>query len=97
MEHRTEPIILRAQNYRKQVRIKLPSGYTLDEIPVAAKSETDFGGFSLNFKQDGDFLVMDETLHVEPLTLPADQYVRVKHFFDEFIGADQQHAVLIKN
>ena len=97
VDHRTEPIVLRAQNYRKQVRLKLPTGYTLDELPVAAKSENDFGAFALGFKQDGDSILMDETLHVEPVTLSADQYGRVKRFFDEFIGADQQRAVLIKN
>jgi len=40
---------------------------------------------------------MEEELKTEGMTLPAERYGDVKKFFDEFNGADQQQAVLIKN
>jgi len=94
---RTEPILLRAAVYRKHVRIKLPPGFTVDELPEAAKMDEDFGRFSLSFRQDASELIVEEELTTEGVTLPAEDYGRVKKFFDQFDGADQQRAVLVKS
>jgi len=93
---RTEPIVLRAAVYRKHARMKLPPGFTVDEMPEAAHMDSDFGRFSLTFSQQADELVVDEELTTQAVTLPADDYARVKKFFDQFDGADQQRAVLVK-
>ena len=97
LNRRTEPIILRAQSYRKEVRLKIPDGFQVDEMPSPLSSQSDFGSFKIDFKQEGNTLVLTEALQVEPLTVAADQYGSVKRFFDQFNGGDQQQAVLIKN
>jgi hypothetical protein len=94
---RTEPIVLRAAVYRKQVRIKLPEGFSVDEMPEPRKSEAEFASFSLTFRQEPSQLVMQEELRTEAVTLPAEQYSVVKKFFDTFGTADNQNAVLVKN
>ncbi len=95
-EKRVSPIVLRAALYRKTVRVKLPAGFTVDETPSPAKFETDFGKFSLSFKQEPGLLVMTEELRTEAVTLPPDQFENVKKFFDNCHGADAQNAVLVK-
>jgi Domain of Unknown Function with PDB structure (DUF3857)/Transglutaminase-like superfamily len=94
---RTAPIILRAAVYRKHARVRLPAGFTIDEMPAAVKMETDFGRFALTFRQEGDELMLEEELVTKGVTLPAEKYPEVKKFFDRFDGADQQQAVLVKN
>lgn len=94
---RTAPIILRGGVYRKHVRLKLPPGFKIDEMPDAAHLQEDFARFSISFRQEGDELMVEEELTTEPVTLPAEDYRRVKKFFDQFDGADQQRAVLVKN
>ncbi|HEY3453672.1 MAG TPA: DUF3857 and transglutaminase domain-containing protein [Bryobacteraceae bacterium] len=96
-DKRAEPIVLRAQIYRKHVRIKLPSGFTVDELPQVMKEEAEWGVFSVRFEQSGGELALEEELKTEGMTLPAERYGDVKKFFDEFNAADQQQAVLIKN
>jgi hypothetical protein len=93
---RTAPIVLRAAVYRKHTRVKLPAGFTVDEMPDNAKMETDFGRFALTFRQEGDELMLEEELITNGVTLPAEKYSEVKKFFDRFDGADQQQAVLVK-
>jgi hypothetical protein len=94
---RTAPIMLRGGVYRKHVRIKLPPGFTVDEMPDAAKMDEDFARFSVTFRQEAGDLIVEEELTTEPVTLPAEDYRRVKKFFDRFDGADQQQAVLMKS
>ena len=88
---------MRAGLYRKQVSIRLPEGFSVDEMPEPLKSESGFASFSLTFHREPGRLVMQEELRTEAVTLPAGQYSEVKKFFDTFSGADNQNAVLVKN
>src|SRR5262249_25542197 len=94
---RTEPIILRAESYRKHIHIKLPDGFTVDELPTAVKKKSEWGGFSLSFEQKAGELVVEEDWKTEASTSPPGEYKEVKQFFDQSGGADQQQAVLVKN
>jgi hypothetical protein len=94
---RTAPIVLQAKTYQKQVKLKLPPGFTTDEMPQPLHLESDFAKFNLAFRQERDELIVDEELSIEAVTLPAPQYSKVKSFFDSALGADQQNAVLVKN
>lgn len=94
--NRTEPILLRPAVYRKHVKIRLPQGFSIDEMPDSVKKDSDFARFSISYKHEGDDLLVEEELRTEQVTLPAGDYQRVKKFFDTFDGADQQQAVLLK-
>jgi hypothetical protein len=96
-DKRAEPIVLRAQLYRKHVHIKLPSGFTVDELPQSVKEKAEWGAFSVRFEQSGGELTMEEELKTEGMMLPANRYLEIKKFFDQFNAADQQQAVLVKN
>ena len=96
-EKRISPIVIRSALYKKTVRFKLPAGFTIDEPPVPVTYDADFAKFSLSFKQEPGMLVMTEELRTEPKILPADQFEKVKKFFDNCHGADLQNAVLVKN
>jgi hypothetical protein len=96
-EKRVGPVVLSSGLYRKTVHIKLPDGFTVDELPVPAHYDTDFAKFSLAFKQEPGMLVVTEELRTEAVTIPPDQFTAVKKFFDNCRGADLQKTVLVKN
>jgi hypothetical protein len=96
-ERRAEPIVLRAETYRKHVRIKLPAGFAVDELPQAVKEQADWGEFAIRFEQKDGELLMEENWKTQGVTLPSGRYKEIKRFYDRFNGADQQQAVLVKN
>lgn len=93
---REEAIVLRAGLHRKHIRLKLPEGYKVDELPSPLDEKTPWGQFSVNYKQEQGTLLVEEAVRTEAVTLPPDQYNQVKKFFDDAYGADAQQAVLTK-
>jgi hypothetical protein len=94
---RNLPIVLNGRLYRKQVSIKLPEGFTVDEMPSPFKAEAPFAKFKIAFRQEQGQLIVEEELRTEAVTLPASDYPKVKKFFDDVYGANNQNAVLVRN
>jgi hypothetical protein len=94
---RNLPIVLNGRLYRKQVSIKLPDGFTVDEMPSSFKAVAPFANFKISFRQEQGQLIVEEELRTEAVTLPASDYPKVKKFFDDVYGANNQNAVLLKN
>jgi hypothetical protein len=91
------PVVLNARVYRKQVTVTLPDGFTVDEMPSPYQAETPFAKFKIEFRQEPGKLTVVEELRTEAVTLPASEYGKVKQFFDNVYGANNQSAVLVKN
>jgi hypothetical protein len=96
-EPRLLPIVLQPQCYHKQVRIKLPAGFQVDEMPDAASFTSSFGKFTSSYKVEGAELLFTEDLDVAPSTVPAANYAEVKSFFQHVAGAEQAPLLLLKN
>ena len=96
-ETRTTPVTLDSECYHKQVRVKLPAGFTVDEMPDAANLSAPFGKFTSTYKVENRELVFTEHLDVTAATIPAARYGEVKEFFEHVAGAEQAPLVLIKN
>jgi len=96
-QDRTQPIVLNSHLYREKSAVKLPEGFTVDEMPQGVHAETPFGKFSVVYRQEAGQIVVEEELRTEAVTLPASDYAKVKKFFDDLFGASNQSAVLVKN
>jgi len=94
---REQPIVLDSRLFRQRVSVKLPDGFTVDEMPAAFHAETPFAKFSIAYRQEAGQIIVDEELRTEAVTLPASDYPKVKKFFDNVFGANNQNAVLVKN
>ncbi len=94
---RTTPVTLDAECYHKQVRVKLPASFKVDEMPDAASFSARFAKYSSNYKLDGGDLLFTEELDVSAATITAERYPEVKTFFEHVAGAEQAPLVLIKN
>jgi transglutaminase-like putative cysteine protease len=94
---RNQPIVLNSRLYRQTVTVKLPDGFSVDEMPEPFHAESAFAKFNISYRKEAGQIIVDEELRTEPVTLPADAYPKVKKFFDDVYGANNRNAVLVKN
>ena len=93
---RKYPILLHAQAYTETVRIKLPSGFQIDELPDPVKLEREFGTYSANHTVDNGDLVFTRLLTLRRSILPVEQYASVRSFFEQILAIEQAPAVLVR-
>ena len=95
-QQRTAPIQLEADLRREIIRIKLPQGFKLDEIPAPAKIAGPYGSLQVTWSvRDGE-VVMDQTLAVRETLTPPSEYPQVRDFFARVAGARRAPVVLVR-
>jgi hypothetical protein len=93
---RKVPVKLDADVYRDSVRIKLPPGYKIDEMPDAVRLDSRYGMYRANWKADGADLVFEQSTEVRDALVPAAQYAELRTFFDKIGGSQAAPVVLMK-
>ncbi|HEX4950957.1 MAG TPA: DUF3857 and transglutaminase domain-containing protein [Blastocatellia bacterium] len=93
---RKHPLVLEAEAFSETVRVKLPEGFEVDEIPDAAKLEMPFGMYSANFEVKDGHLIFTRQLEVKAMTIPAALYPVVREFFGRVRGVEVAPVVLAK-
>jgi hypothetical protein len=93
---RKYPIMVPSQAYTETVRVRLPEGFVVDELPDPVKLHTEFGTYSANFTiQNGD-LIFTRLLTLRRSVLPVGQYDLARNFFERILAVEQAPAVLIR-
>jgi hypothetical protein len=93
---RKHPVVLRANAYSETVKVQLPAGFTVDEVPDPVKIEAPFGSYATSYEVKGNELVFKRQLSQQATTiLPAD-YERVRKFFESIRAAENAPVVLAK-
>ncbi|MFN0087102.1 MAG: DUF3857 domain-containing transglutaminase family protein [Blastocatellia bacterium] len=93
---RTHPVVLDSQAYSETVRIKLPAGFEVDEIPDAAELNQPFGNYAAKFEVMDGHLIFKRTLVLRAGTIPVEQYPAVRGFFERIRAVEQAPVVLAK-
>jgi hypothetical protein len=93
---RQHPFVIDASAYSETVKIKIPNGFTVDEMPEPAKLETLFGNYAVSYEVKDDYLIFNRSLKLNRMTIPADKYDSVRNFFGQVHSTDQAPVVLIK-
>ncbi|MBV9209690.1 MAG: DUF3857 domain-containing protein [Acidobacteria bacterium] len=93
---RQYPVVLNSRAINETVRVKLPTGFVVDEMPDPIKLNTSFGTFTASYEvKDGD-LVFTRSLVQRASTIPVEDYAKVKSFFAGIRAAEQAPVVLAK-
>lgn len=95
-EKRMNPFMMDATSYSESVKIKLPEGFAVDEMPEATKLQTAFGNYDATYEVSGDYLVFNRALTINRSTILPDKYQTVKDFFGMVHAAEQSPVVLIR-
>jgi hypothetical protein len=93
---RATPIMIDSSSYRETIKVKLPEGFTVDEMPEADKIETAFGKYDAKYEIGDGFLLLTRSLVLNRTILPASNYEDVKRFFGVVRAAEQSPVVLLK-
>ena len=93
---RKYPVVLRANAYSETVKVQLPPGFAVDEMPDPVKIQTPFGSYVTSYEVKGNELVFKRQLSQQATTiLPAD-YEVVRKFFESIRAAENAPVVLAK-
>ena len=93
---RKQPIVLDAHNFSETIRIKLPEGFAVDELPDPLKLDTPFGSYKTSYSVKDDELIFTRNLTQLAATIPVAQYQLVRSFFAKIRAAEQAPVVLVK-
>ena len=93
---RKHPLVLESEAFSETVRVKLPEGFEVDEMPDSAKLEMPFGTYSATFEVKDGHLIFTRQLEVKAATIPAVLYPVVRDFFGRMRGVEVSPVVLAK-
>ncbi len=93
---REHPIVLDSYAFTELVRVKLPAGFDVDEMPDAVKLDTPFGSYKTSYEVKNGELVFTRGLTQRAATIPAAQYQVIRSFFERIRAAEQAPVVLAK-
>lgn len=93
---RTAPVKIEASLHRDSVKIKVPTGFKLDELPEPAKIDGPYGTLSASWKVNDGEIVMEQTLETKDTLAPASEYAQVRAFFEKVAGAQAAPVVFIR-
>ncbi len=90
------PVVLSSHAFTETVRMKLPAGFAVDELPDAVKLNTAFGSYQTSYEVKDGELVFTRALAQRATTIPSDQYQSVRSFYEKMRAAEQAPVVLAK-
>ena len=93
---RHHPIVLDSHTFTETVKVKLPAGFAVDELPDPLKLEASFGSYKTTYEVKGEELIYTRTLAQHAATIPADQYQSVRSFFERIRASEQSPVVLAR-
>jgi len=93
---RSSPVKLEADLRHDSIKLKLPAGFKLDELPAPAKLESAYGSIQATWTvRDGE-IVMEQTLEIRETVAPASEFAQVRDFFDRVAGVQSAPVVLVR-
>jgi hypothetical protein len=93
---RKYPIVLNAESFDETMRMKLPAGFDVDELPRPFQTKTDFGSFSSSSEVKDGILTYHRSLTVNAGVIPVERYKEARTFFSAAYGSGEQPVVLAK-
>lgn len=93
---RQHPVVLGPYAFDETVRVKLPAGFEVDEMPDAIKLETAFGSYATTYEVKDRQLIFTRKLVQRASTIPVEQYGSVRTFFEKIRAAEQAPVVLAR-
>jgi Transglutaminase-like superfamily len=93
---RKHPVVLESQAFSETVRVKLPEGFEVDEMPDAVKLNSEFGDYTATYEIKEGHLVFTRTLVQRASVVPAARYKEVRDFFGRVRTSEESPVVLAR-
>ncbi|HEX5084961.1 MAG TPA: DUF3857 and transglutaminase domain-containing protein [Blastocatellia bacterium] len=93
---RKHPVVLNSEAYNETVRIKLPEGFDVDEMPDPTEISRPFGSYSAKCEVKEGHLLFRRSMTLKAGIIPIEQYASVRGFFEKIRAVEQTPVVLVK-
>lgn len=93
---RAHPVVLKPRAFSETIKVKLPEGFDVDELPDPVKLDATFGAYSTAYEVKEGHIHFTRKLIVQRATIPAGEYVKVRGFFEKIRAAEQAPIVLAR-
>src|SRR5947207_5179968 len=93
---RKYPVVLDSRAFNETVRVKLPAGFEVDELPDAVTLDASFGTYKTTYEVKNGELFFSRRMAIKAGTIPVDQYESVRKFYEKIRAAEQSPVVLAK-
>ena len=94
---RKHPVVLHANAYSETVRVQLPTGFVVDELPDAVKLQTPFGSYVTSYEVKNNELVFKRQLSQQATTIAPADYESVRKFYESIRTAENAPVVLARH
>lgn len=95
-DKRFHPFLLDAAAYTEKIKIKLPEGFIVDEMPDPTSLKTSFGNYSVSYEVKDNYLLFTRSMTLNKTIIPSDKYNSLRAFFGQIRSAEQSPVVLMK-
>jgi hypothetical protein len=89
-------VTLSSQAYVETVKVKLPAGFKVDELPPKTELDTPFGKYSLLCEAATTELILHRTLEMRAGSVNAKDNAALRAFYKKIMDAEQSPVVLMK-
>jgi len=79
-----------------QVTYDFPEGYEIMNLPAPVNIENTFSGYERSYQADGSSIVGKELYILKKSRTPADQYQKIKDFFDDVMKSTNDRIMIRK-
>ncbi len=93
-EQRTQAVDTTPYNLEESIKIFLPEGFEISELPNNVELQETFGSYSLNFEVEDDTLLVKRSIKLQAKRVPLEDYSMLESFYQNRIKADQSTIVL---
>ncbi|MEN3335070.1 MAG: hypothetical protein V7641_4435 [Blastocatellia bacterium] len=93
---RRQPVVLHSNAYTETVRVKLPAGFEVDELPDPVKMDAPFGSYETAYQVKDGQLQFTRKMVVRGATIAVADYPKVRSFFERIRAAEAAPVVLAK-
>jgi hypothetical protein len=93
---RKHPIMLDSLNFSETVRVKLPAGFEVDELPDPLKLDASFGSYKTTYAVKDGELIFTRAMAQRAGLIPVAEYQTVRRFFERIRAAEQSPVVLAR-
>jgi hypothetical protein len=93
---RQSPIVVRSRSITETAKFKLPAEFAVDELPDPVKLDAPFGSYQTTYEVKDGQLIFKRALSLKSSTIPANEYQKVRSFYEKIRAAEQSPVVLAR-
>ncbi len=93
---RMTPMRIESSSYSETIRVKLPTGFVIDEMPEADSISGAYGTYTSAYEVKGEYLHFKRELTLQRAVVPAAEYDDLSKFFGVVRRAEITPVVLVR-